>query len=238
MSAAIQKKDNSSPARKIYLRKKYLPKNAVILDCFCGSGIIYRGCYEGVKEYHGLDKNKVHDSALCEIANNQVWIRKNDINKFNVFDLDDYGTPWVLLFAILKKTNQKEITVFVTDGLVLHTKLTGKIPRIISATERIPRNFIIPGIFHFYDDIIKTLFLRIESECGYTVSKAVSIPNEANTVRYWYLKLVKKDGGKNYSDTIVSSPEKQHDHTLICPKKEGGIKGRSNNPHKTAKTLK
>jgi len=156
---------------------------------------------------------------MCEIANNQAWIQKHDITRFNVFDLDDYGTPWVLLFAILKKTNQNEITIFITDGLVLHTKLTGKIPRIISATERIPRNFVIPGIFRFYDDIIKTLFLRLESECGYSVEKAVSIPNEANTVRYWYLKLVKKDGGKNPIHSRDPNPENLLDTHLHTPKK-------------------
>lgn len=190
---AVTQKDNSTPARKIHLRKKYLPKNAVVLDCFCGSGIIYHSCYEDVKEYHGLDTKKIHGDKLCEIVDNRLWIKNNDINKFTVFDLDSYGSPWLLLFKILKKATQKEIVVFLTDGIYNKLKRDPKLPHIISATEQIPKNFTIPGLTRYYPDIIGTLFLRIKSEYGYTIEKAVSIPNCGETVQYWYLKFVRRE---------------------------------------------
>ena len=97
------KTDNSMENEKALMREKYLPENASVLDLFCGSGEMYKRAYRGnVCDYHGTDISKVHNLEICEITNNEKYVRRNDLDKYNTFDLDAYGSPWKLFYLILK----------------------------------------------------------------------------------------------------------------------------------------
>ena len=55
-----KKVDNSNERLKAELRTRFLPKEARVLDLFCGLGQMYRLAYEGrVSLYHGVDNQKV-----------------------------------------------------------------------------------------------------------------------------------------------------------------------------------
>jgi len=186
------KTDNSMEKEKAELRIRNLPKNARVLDLFCGEGEMYRRAYQGkVDKYHGIDKEKIHNHQICTLISNTVFIANNDISGYNVFDLDDYGTPWKLLYLILKKLPPGEITIFVTDGLVLHQKVDGQVTKFVSATERIPLHMNIPGINRFYEDIFATMLLDVKKRYGWETTKAVYFHNERRTVYYWCLKMRK-----------------------------------------------
>lgn len=191
MKKVIAKKDNSSPERKIALRKQFLPNNSCVLDLFCGNGTIYKNCYQNVKFYHGVDHEKVHTPNLCEISDNVKWVRRNDLSQYNVIDLDDYGVPWLLFFITLKKLRQDTITAFLTDGSPLHMKLTGRVSKLISATERTPKKFNAPGLSRFYLDIALTMLAHTVPKFGYEISRLHYVPNDKKTVYYWYLELHK-----------------------------------------------
>ena len=187
-----EQKDNSSSKVKIYLRKKYLPKNARVLDLFCGSGIIYHNVYKDKTAFYvGLDKEKVHNDKICIKTNNIAFVSKNNINDFNVFDLDDYGSPWKLFYLILKKFQNKKATFFITDGLKLHQNVDGNITKWVSATEQIPCKFHIPGLSRWYLDIFATMLLDVQKRFNLDVIDPVYIFNQRKTVCYWALKINK-----------------------------------------------
>jgi hypothetical protein len=184
------KTDNSMEKQKAELRIRNLPNNARILDLFCGMGEMYNRAYKGrVSRYHGTDKEKVHDPAVCTLINNTVYIAHNDISDYNVFDLDDYGTPWKLIYLILRKLPPGEITMFITDGLVMHQKVDGTVTKFVSATERVPQKMNLPGINRFYVDIFATMLKDIERRYGWITQKAQYFHNDRRSVYYWALKL-------------------------------------------------
>ncbi len=188
-----RKKDNSNEWLKAALRKRYLPSRPAVLDLFCGHGRMYELAYkEKAGEYHGVDNKKIHDPAICTLTNNAIFIAHNDITKYNVFDLDDYGTPWKQLYMICgKHPGPGEITLFVTDGLVMHQKSNQKVTKFVSATEQIPQQMKINGINRFYVDIFATMLLDIERRYGWKTTKARYSHNSRRSVYYWVLKLKK-----------------------------------------------
>ena len=170
--------------QKVELRLRNLPEIANVLDLFCGTGQMYRLAYEGrVQEYHGVDHKQIHDLKLCTLQNNNVYILTHDLSRYNVFDLDDYGCPWKELHLVMAKAKQPEITVFVTDGLVVHLKVIS----LLSATEQIPRSMKIPGLNRWYVDTFGTMLRGIERRYNYQVVKAQYFPNSRETVYYWHI---------------------------------------------------
>ena len=187
------KTDNSTVEGKVKLRRKHLPKNSNVLDLFCGNGNIYKGAYKNnCNMYVGIDKEKVHSEILCVKQDNIVFVEHNDISEFNVFDLDAYGCPWELFYRIIRKLSKKEVIFFITDGLVTFQKMNGNVNKFVSATERIPMGFNIPGINRFYVDIFATMLKDIERRYNYHTEEAKYFHNSKRTVYYWYLKLINK----------------------------------------------
>lgn len=190
------KTDNSMEYEKATMRIKYLPKHARVLDCFCGNGEMYRRAYKDrVEFYHGIDKEKIHDMKLCELQNNLIYLKHNDLGQYNVFDLDDYGTPWKQLYLILKKLPEGEYTFFITDGLVMHQKVDGVVTKFVSATEQVTRSMNIPGLNRFYVDIFATMLKDIERRYSCKVHLAKHFHNNRRSVYYWVIKLQKGNPG-------------------------------------------
>lgn len=192
---AWRPKDNSDPALKIALRKKYLPLEASVLDCFCGNGTMYHNVYEGrTARYHGLDDKKVHTLELCTLMDNEAYVRRRDLSGFNVFDLDAYGSPWklfLLICRVLKKRDEPYV-FFLTDGTILRAKLNSAPPRIISATESIPTSFSIPCINHWYVEMFMTMLAKAEEKYGLDIEEAVYLKNDRGSVYYWALRVRKR----------------------------------------------
>jgi len=193
MARKWEQKDSTQLWKKVALRRAYLPKKAVVLDLFCGKGELYQRVYKDkAKFYLGIDNKKIHDPAICRLCKNTVFVAHNDISQFNVFDLDDYGSPWMLLYLLLKKSTHEDLTIFMTDGLLLHQHLTGRVVKVVSATERIPRHMVIPGMSRWYVDVFGTMLLDMQARYHWTVEMAKYIYNDQNTVCYWCLKMRKK----------------------------------------------
>lgn len=185
-------RDNSMSFEKALMRIKYLPKGAKVLDLYCGNGEMYKRAYKDrALEYHGIDKEKVHDYNICELQNNLIYIKYNNLSKFNVFDLDDYGSPWKQFYMIVKKIHAGEYTFYITDGLVMHMKMTGKIPKFVSGTEKISQNMNIPGVNRFYVDIFATMLRDLEHRYNCVVRFAKYFHNDRRSVYYWVVKMEK-----------------------------------------------
>lgn len=185
--------DNSMKRQKAQLRVKNLPQSARVLDLFCGNGEMYREAYQGrVEYYHGVDKEKVHDSELCTWTDNLLFLKHTHIDSYNVFDLDAYGCPRKQLYFVLKKLKRADATIFITDGLVMHQKVDRQVTKFVSATEQIPRKFNVPGLNRWYEDIFATMLLDIERRYGWKTTNAQYFYNERRTVYYWCIKLKKE----------------------------------------------
>ena len=190
--ATIKQKDNSNTWLKAALRRKFLPKDARVLDLFCGTGEMYNRVYKDkTRSYHGVDKAKTHDQTLCTLIDNTVYVSRHNMDEYNVFDLDDYGCPWGLLYLVLRKRGPGRITVFLTDGLPLHLKLTGKVTKMQSGIEKLPKDMNIPGGYRFYLDMFGTMLLDLETRYGWKTENATYARNENATVYYWALNMNK-----------------------------------------------
>ncbi len=187
-----KKKDNSNEWLKAELRRRYLPKDARVLDLFCGTGEMYRRVYaDRARSYRGVDKAKVHDAALCTLINNVVFVSRHSMDEYDVYDLDDYGCPWKLLYLILRKRGPGRITVYLTDGLPLNLKLTGHLGKMQSGIERLPKDMEIPGPFRFYTEMFATMLLDVQARYGWKTEKAVYARNDGASVYYWVLQMHK-----------------------------------------------
>lgn len=183
--------------QKAALRIKYLPEKAMVLDLFCGTGEMYRAAYKDrAGNYQGVDKKQIHDPAICVLMNNEAFIAQRNIDTYNVFDLDAYGTPWKQMYLLLRKLKRSDAVLFVTDGLVMHQKVDGDVTKFVSATERVNSDLNVPGLNRFYVQIFATMLLDIESRYGWKTQKAVYFHNERRSVYYWYLKMSKSEEGQ------------------------------------------
>jgi len=191
MAKQWSKVDNSATDLKARLRIRNLPEKPAVLDLFCGTGQMYQAVYKDrAILYHGVDREKVHDPKICTLTNNLTYLQKEDINQFNVFDLDDYGCPWKQIYLIFRKLRRPDATLFVTDGLVLFQKVNGNVTKFVSATENLPKNFNIPGLNRWYVDIFATMLLDIEKRFGWKTIKAEYCHNSRRSVYYWAIKLL------------------------------------------------
>ena len=191
-SKTWKKVDHSDLGHKVELRRKFLPKDSKVLDLFCGRGNIYERVYKGnVLRYLGVDKNIIHNENLCVKTNNIIFVTKNNINDFNVFDLDDYGSPWKVFYLILRKWIGTKATFFITDGLVLSQKLSNEVNKFVSGTEKIPKKMKIPAINRWYIDIFSTMLLDVQKRYNLKIENAFYFFNEKKTVCYWAINIKK-----------------------------------------------
>jgi len=91
----------------------------IVLDVFCGSGRIKDAVYPDC-EYLGLDQKQFGDSRATIVCDNERFLRNErlDLARFNVFDLDAYGSAGYQLAIICKRLwplKQKTGIAF-TDG--------------------------------------------------------------------------------------------------------------------------
>ncbi|MCL2076340.1 MAG: hypothetical protein FWH15_07890 [Betaproteobacteria bacterium] len=119
-----------SKASKKELRRLVLEKigNARVFDAFAGSGQMYKAVWSKADYYVGCDLKWYKDKRLAFVADNRRVMRAIDLNDFNIFDLDAYGSPWeqVLILAARRQISQGEMFgLILTDGSNLNLRLGG-----------------------------------------------------------------------------------------------------------------
>lgn len=188
-----EKKDNSDPRIKAALRTRYLPDGARVLDLFCGDGEMYRRCYAGrVAEYRGVDRKKVHDSALCDLDDNRRWVRTHDLSRFDVFDLDAYGSTFEIYALVMRKARAERVSFFITDGSQVKMRLDQRMARLFCATEGFPAQTKIHGISRFYSQIFMTAAVKIAARNSYGIDRSyVATTGVRGSINYWFLQLSK-----------------------------------------------
>jgi len=121
---------NTSIVDKVKVRHHVLEhlgiENPRILDCFCAKGEMWREAYSSTENYIGLDLERFHDARDTLICDNTRFLRQADLDQFDVFDLDAYGSPFECLAIIahrLKWSRTKRVGIVLTDGTGMNSKL-------------------------------------------------------------------------------------------------------------------
>ena len=112
---------------KIELRREALAAIAEtgparVLDCFAGTGVMWDAVWRGAAEYHGCDaefSQVMKHPGPCFHTAAERAMRNLDLQRFNVFDFDAYGSPWEevrILAARRSLAPGERIAVVMTDG--------------------------------------------------------------------------------------------------------------------------
>lgn len=115
---------------KIDIRQKLFAAifQANVLDAFAGAGKMYREVWREAASYTAIDQRWYKDQRLAYVADNRRVLRAIDLQPFNVFDLDAYGSPWeqALIIAARRHVAPGERLAFaLTDGSTLNLKMGG-----------------------------------------------------------------------------------------------------------------
>lgn len=119
-----KKTDNHPAARaaKIEIRRHLLQaiSPARVFDAFAGAGQLHDAVWHGAAEYVGCDEKWFRDQRTMFVADNRRVLRAIDLTRFNIFDLDAYGSPWeqALIIAARRPLQPQERIAFaITEGL-------------------------------------------------------------------------------------------------------------------------
>lgn len=130
---------------KIELRRALLAvigaERAHVLDCYAGSGGMWRDVWASAAAYVGCDQvwlpQASHPAYVCD---NRRLLRCLVLGGWNVFDLDARGSPWeqAIILAARRKMNAGEVVgLAITDGSMMRAKL-GRVERNLARLAGVP----------------------------------------------------------------------------------------------------
>lgn len=138
--ASTSKVDNHvarAPA-KVALRRALLaeigPGQAHVLDAFAGAGAMHRAVWRDAASYVGCDLRWFGGDRPAYVVDNMRLLRCLDLDRFTVFDLDAYGSPWkqaTIIAARRRLAPGERIGLALTDGAVMRARL-GAVPAAMS----------------------------------------------------------------------------------------------------------
>lgn len=116
---------------KMRLRRRALAwigaKDARVFEGFAGSGAMWRAVWRGAGEAVGCDQRPIYDPARAlYVGDCRRVMRAVDMGRFNVVDLDAFGSPWPAAYILSARRTLKPGERFVlvtTDGGRLNSKL-------------------------------------------------------------------------------------------------------------------
>lgn len=172
-----RKTDNARSGRqaKIRLRELVLAEigaeQARVFDAFAGSGEMHRAVWHRAGGYAGCDLRHFPDERLAFVADNVRVMRAIDLEAFNVFDLDAYGSPWhqALILATRRKVAKGErIGIILTEGSGLKLKLGG-MPRALGQLAGLRGR--VAGTARAQDDVTDRALAELAKKMACTVVK-------------------------------------------------------------------
>jgi hypothetical protein len=188
--------DNTDNGVKIKIRRRLISMlNAPpsVLDCFAGEGKLYAECYKGMA-YLGLDKKKITEGRNLLNIDNLKYLRSADLVRFNIFDLDAYGSPWHQFLIILKRRRivpGERIVIFLTDGLQIQARL-GDLPHGLKPYCGIPKAMRVPCLARHMDYIRSLVVINACKEAGIEIQTALIGNNPRKNMTYMGLMIQKK----------------------------------------------
>lgn len=134
-----RKRDNAPAAvraktevRRLVLEEMGADK-AHVFDAFAGEGTMYDAVWHRAATYIGCDKKWFRDERTCYVCDNVRALRCLELERFNLFDLDSYGSPWEQALIIGRRREMQPgetLGLVITEGSGLNIKL-GNMPMAI-----------------------------------------------------------------------------------------------------------
>jgi hypothetical protein len=130
---------NTALSAKVGLRRwlvEQLGGHPRILDCFCAAGMLWERAYDKTSNYVGLDLRQFNDERRTIVCDSLRYIRHADANldQFDLFDLDAYGSPMQHFAAICHRIRPKpgrRIGFVITDGTDFNARMSGMAPPML-----------------------------------------------------------------------------------------------------------
>lgn len=124
---------NSALSVKVGMRRwmvEQLGGHPMILDCFCAGGMLWDRAYDRTSSYVGLDLRQFNDERRTIVTDSLRYLRHADANldQFDLFDLDAYGSPMEHLAAICQRIQRpkgKRVGFILTDGTAFNSRMNG-----------------------------------------------------------------------------------------------------------------
>lgn len=167
-SASLRKTKpvNNHPAgkaAKVNVRQAVLARvpHPSVIDCFAGAGSRYRAVWNAAERYVGCDVRWYRDERVMFACKSERLLRNVDLDAFNIFDLDAYGSPWEHVMIVMNRRTVKpgeRVGLCLTEGSNLGLKM-GSLPTALVRLCGTPQRMAGAGRFH--DELIDTAIWRV-----------------------------------------------------------------------------
>lgn len=113
-----KKQHNSSPRRKVALRKRLielLDQPLRVLETHSGPETMRQLCYPNAELWVGIDKDPKSPNAIH--YDSAKVVRAMPLDPFNFYDVDPYGSPWEQIWHIAQRRKvEGRIALAITAG--------------------------------------------------------------------------------------------------------------------------
>jgi tRNA G26 N,N-dimethylase Trm1 len=154
---------------------------------------MYKNVWHNSEKYTGIDKVKYFDERHTICGDAEKAVRLIDVNDYNIFDIDAYGSPYEILDYIVDKidTSNKKIAFVITDGIDMDLRLG----RVCTGLRKfIGYDFHIAKRAHvLHDDFIKIVIDKIKDKLkGSVCLFLIAQGTKGSSMRY-YSFVVNRD---------------------------------------------
>ena len=160
-----------------------------VLDIFCGTGEMYNSVWHKAMNYQGIDKVKFFDcrNTLCGDADK--LIRRVDLTRFNIFDIDSYGSPYEILDYLTQTIRPSgDVAFVITDGISIDLRL-GRVCKGIRNLVGI-ENHVLKRASKMHDDIINIIAIEVSKRLKMRISSIrIAKGKTGASMRYWSITL-------------------------------------------------
>lgn len=195
----LTQQHSTSHVEKVDLRRAILAELGVpeprILDAFCAAGSMWKDAYGATPNYVGVDEKVFLDERTTVVADNQRFLRQIDLDQFDVFDLDAYGSPiecYAIICARLKWTRVRKVAFVMTDGTGLRAAMQ-RTPQGMLDWIGVPRPLGKTHL-HFRDDWLVMALLKGADIAGATVGPVTVYSKYRARTEMRYLGFVMGQG--------------------------------------------
>lgn len=163
-----------------------------VVEFFSGSGEMYRSVWSRSKMYLGVDRRKFFDERNTICGDCSTEARKIDLSKYNVFDIDAYGSPYTVINNILNNQTLKrdrKLFFVVTDGTAMDLRL-GRICIGIRSILGIFEHDKIKRAHHLHDALIDRICETVASRLSMDLSFFVKATGKTGSKMKYYAFLL------------------------------------------------
>lgn len=181
------KTDNAPITAKQQIRLSILDKinNPRVCEVFCGAGEMYRSVWHEAEDYMGIDKRKFFDERVTICGDAEKAIRTINLNDYNIFDIDAYGSPYnILSYIVQNRTEKGELAFVLTDGSAMDLRL-GRVSRGLRELSGI-KNHVLKRASNIHDELIIEVVKNIEKITGKKSSNFVIAKGKTGAAMRYY----------------------------------------------------